>query len=440
MAPKASDTQESLGNTNSALSFNQLSQTKAGYQSAEATKSAQEQMLGSDEQMQGFNPEVEAFNTQYAFDADANKIQRQSGLMVGNKNKKAQAAVDQANALQKQALEAARNGDMAGAQALQAQAEALVGGLKAKTKRFVTNAQTAEGAAKTKLASQEGMAVGRLVRDANQLQDRNSQTYQDFMGALRDPALAAIDMSVIKGERSLAAEARGEQRDNRDLSISRGAARNPMAERALTARTAEDFGTRRAVNQLDAGIAKANVLFQTGVFAEKFTRQYAMDASKFAQGWVQGQAGLRDEYHLNLENMSKTMAAKYEAEANKHYQQAADLREQESEGSYGWVGTALSVVGTVLQVIPGWGTVVGGALMAVGGALSDAQAGDSSGANTSKMAGQAVQGIQARGPSSLGGPEGQGWTGSSAGGSFGNVQSGGSSTAPAFVGQGTNLG
>jgi hypothetical protein len=198
--------------------------------------------------------------------------------------------VNSANELMEQAQAAAESGDFDLANDLASQADAasksgdaypiIDASVAQKAVTFGNRDVTAQ--ADNILGSASGIGVGRMVRDASEMLDYDSETSQRFRSNLN-----------VNSERAIAAQHRDARRSIRDAGLGAGGSRSAHAFAAISARSEERFATVRA-----------QTLSDNARYFEEYSRAWAADAFGFAQDWLQGSAGFRDNFQASLDGLT----------------------------------------------------------------------------------------------------------------------------------------
>jgi hypothetical protein len=325
---------------------------------SERNLGAASQMLGTDEQIAGYGEDsrLAEYGQRYSLDGQAmsgylnshSKIARQGTQL----REDYAGAISSANTLLEQAEAAAKAGDFDTAAQLKAQAGGGFGDRFSAA--FKLGGGDPNAAAKGMLSSPAAQAVGSMVRDARSFQDWDSQASQQFRQNMVQPQ-----------ERAIAASAEAAQRTARDFGLQRGAGRNAAGAVAINAEMQRKFGTERA--QAHA---------QTNQFFEQYRRSFAQDAVGFAQAWLQGEAGVREQFQGAMDNLSAmgaelftktaSMAANFSTQAAQQSAQKSAFRQE----LYGSLVGAVATLGSA--GIAALGAAPAAAAATAGGTASSA--------------------------------------------------------------------
>ena len=301
----------------------QVREAEARRQSAERERQLLTSYLGTADQVAGTgafsnaSPEVLKYTQRYSVDqraladilAAGSQVKRQEdpfqgadnrvrgGLSIGDYG---QGFADRANDLLAQAEAAARAGDFSTADRLFAQAQSVIGGVSQVAQGAYNLGGGEESAARIRASSTEGRIVGRQLLTAQQLGDPNSDTSIDLRGRLLDPSLAVIDENTRNAERAIAAE-RSELEGQIRQTGSGGIGLNPRAQLAQQAAVSRDAALQRAQVYSLAGAQKAAATAQINLYLNEFAKRMAEDSVRLSQEWVNGTAGVRDQYQEALD-------------------------------------------------------------------------------------------------------------------------------------------
>lgn len=345
-------------------------------ESLEQQLNYQEAMLGSERQLFGgltdLTPEETGFIGRFYIDQSA--AQAVNAYYGGSQVPGwLTEGIAKANDLMDQAQAAARAGNLEQAAKLKTQAEeAWSAGQAGSTSDEVINSmvrfvESPEQLAALRLSSPMGMTTGELVRQGREFLDPDSETSERFISSLRDPALAALDLSERTALRDIEAEQRGVSRSARDLALSRGSGRNPYAALQAETRARELFQTEHAQVRETYGAAKANVEATAAQTFETFSRAFAMDATAFGQAWLEGDLAL--DFQGAVDNLRLASSEVLLATAQMNQQFAAMAEQASLARRQQWVDIAGAVAGIAAAAI------TGGATLALSGAIAGAAAG-----------------------------------------------------------------
>lgn len=287
--------------------------------------------------------------------------------------------IDRANGLLEDAQAAAEAGDMGRANQLKAEADAIVkgiptiGGITGEDLFRMSGSMSAEEAAKQQLSSPLAQSVGQLVKAGRGFLDRESTESQEFRKSLTAGAEEAIAFGRGRQLGQIRGGLRSAQRAQRDIALQRGGGRMLGAESALATRVSETATEASRDVEAQATSQRVQVVSDAAKFFETFRLQFAQDIAGFAQGWLQNEAGVRDEY-LNRMTQTGMAAAQYAQQAAN---QALGFAAQEmaiaagQPSAQGQAGQALGgVIGTVLGGVVG--SLFGGVGAPVGAAAGGA--------------------------------------------------------------------
>lgn len=285
-------------------------------QSTENLLKQHEQLLGSDAQMGYTGPTQELIPYLGRYQAEQGGLESVGAYDKKHKNLYSDALnlnLTSANNILAQAEAAARAGNFDEAARLKAQADTTLTDLGPKKNRFgpgVANAEQLKmlfnyvGPDDTTLANaqlQSPMArlAGQTVKDARDFQDWNSEA------SIRQRRLLTEggERSLASGEREGLRSARMERMQAGGMGIQAGQAR------VLDERQREGYATERA--QLRS---QADSQFST------WSRQYAENATGFANAFLQNQAGIRDQYQAAIENLKAGLSQMSSGFANQYQQ------------------------------------------------------------------------------------------------------------------------
>jgi hypothetical protein len=303
----------------------ELREAETRRQSSERERQLLTSYLGSEDQVAGrgqFNvsPEVLKYTRRYAVDARAlQEIQTAGGSVKGQLDpfqsadnalrggqdvqSYGQGFATKANDLLAQAEAAARSGDTATAERLFTQAQAIIGGVSAPAQPAFNLADSPESAAAIRASSAEGRIVGRQLLTAQQLGDPNSATSTQLRGRLLDPSLTVIDENTRNAERAIASERSEIEGAIRQSGSGGGTGVNERSQLALKSRAASQAALQRATVYTEAGAQKAAVTAQVNLYLNEFGKRMAEDSVNLAQEWVNGTAGVRDQYQAALDQI-----------------------------------------------------------------------------------------------------------------------------------------
>lgn len=339
-----------------ALALEQLDQEKRNTQAAEAERGQLQNELGSDQQLAGepgYDPNAPDYSD-YTYDANAGQEQLRE-TPFGKHRKElvaAQGQVDTANQHYAAARAAQARGDSQTAAAEAAQGDAIMQGVQggAAGKYTSRNANTNK-AAMGRLASPEGITVGRLVRTARDLQDRSSDIYKQYYSDLTGGAITSVNAGVTSSERALAAAGRTAQQQQNDQSRQFGVARNQIAELHAGERLQSNLGAQKADIETQAAAQRADIYSKASQALDTYSNQFAMDATKFAEDWIGNTAGVRDAFVENMANINTTTAGLFTNFADQMNQldaerKSAEVARKKAYGE-GWV-KGMSAVGSII--------------------------------------------------------------------------------------------
>lgn len=325
-------------------------------QAAERNLAYQEQIVGTPEQaageLGGAAPGVQPYLGRYQLDEsyvtqlkgvpylDATLFERNLGT---------------ANTLMEQAQAAAVAGNFEEAERLKQQA---AGGITAGNIGILASAGQMEPAfrfvespemiGRSRLGSPMAQTVGGLVLQGREFLDPESETSTRFKRSLTEG-----------GERAIAAESRGAQRSARDAMLARGSARNPYAEQAVAARTAEGFAT-----------ARADLHSEANQYFESFSRQFAMDTTNFAQSWLRNQGELRTEHQAALNDLANQSVGLRMRSSEMSWEMARESQRQQGSGTGQAIGQIAGMI--IAGALTWWAGGSGAAIFAAaagGGAM-----------------------------------------------------------------------
>jgi hypothetical protein len=366
-------------------------------------KDVYEQQLGTREQIRGQyagtyslgeTPSHQWFEQQgYGHDAYQDDAGRESlwrGL-YGDK-------VNQANQLMRQAGDAFDAGDPERAEALKAEADALFAGAPRAQMRWEPGPHTQFGEQTIEfegegiqlnpnvipqMATPSASIMGNLIyRGQQYMQGPGTPESQRLISSIRDPAIAEANLSEERGMRASAQGERASARARRDIGLSRGGVRSPVAEAAIAGIDARTAAGQRAEIAATHGLARAQIEGQTMQFFETMAPQFAQNAVAAGQAWIDGRAYVNETY-LTLSTslaqsamqLSGQMASAMAGLSASAYDTAMTARQMEKqraeESSTDWVSLAVGAVGLVA------GAFTGGAGFALAGAALGAAAGAS---------------------------------------------------------------
>lgn len=277
----------------------------AGRTATENNLKIQESMLGTDAQFNYGGPTQElipymgryqveqgGLGSVYAYDPGSKKNNKYATRLNAN--------LTSANTLLDQAEQAARAGNFDQAAQLKAQADSALTNMGDKKNWFwaVSNAEQlktlfnyvgpdASTQAAAQLASPLAKTVGRTVQEARAFQDWNS-----------DESVQQRKLLTDTGERSLAAGEREGMRESRMQRMAAGGVGMQAGQsRIMDERQRGAYATQRAQLHSEAD----NQFLQ-------WSRQYAQNATGFAQSFLQNQAGIRDQYQASLDNLKANLS------------------------------------------------------------------------------------------------------------------------------------
>ncbi len=321
---------------------------------------SQEQVSGTG-RFANASPELLKYTQRYSVDqraladvlAAGSQVKRQEDPFQGADNRVrgglsiadyGQGFATRANDLLAQAEAAARAGDFAGADRLFAQAQSVIGGVSPEVAEAYNLGGGEESNAAIRASSTEGRIVGRQLLAAQQLQDPNSETSQGLRGRLLNPALGAIDsgtQNVIgeinqaeveaqkvidentrNAERAIASE-RGQIDGEIRQRGAGGVGVNARAQLALQSRAGAEAARARAEVYTSAAAEQASIASQSGLaraevyaresamraslisqvdlYLNEFAKRMAEDSVALSQEWVNGTAGVRDQFQAALD-------------------------------------------------------------------------------------------------------------------------------------------
>lgn len=272
----------------------------------ENTLKAEESMLGTNAQLSPYSgPSQEllpylgryqveqgGLGSVYAYDANAKKNNKYATRLNAN--------LTSANTLLGQAEQAARAGNFDQAAQLKAQADSALTNMGDKKNWFwaVSNAEQlktlfnyvgpdASTQAKAQLASPLAQTVGRSVQEARAFQDWDSPE-----------SVQQRKLLTQGGERALAANEREGFRQERMQRMAMGGAGMQAGQaRMMDERSREGYATQRAQLRTEADNQFLN-----------WSREYAKNATGFAQSFLQNQAGIRDQYQASLDSLKANLS------------------------------------------------------------------------------------------------------------------------------------
>lgn len=353
--------QRAIAYQNSIAAQTQAGRAEEQRQYNERSLGEMESLVGTDEQVAGLGADgkLQAYTGRYVFDqATFDQLKGSSKYTARNAGLQDSitGGISSANALMEQAEQAARGGNFEEAERLRTQAEGSLGGgvgaMWGKSTARLTRDPAAE--ARAKVSNPMAQAVGSMVRDARAFQDWDSSRSRDFRERMAEPA-----------ERGIAAQAEASQRTARDFGLQRGAGRNALAAGALNAETMRK-----------AGMDRAQVQAQVGQFFEQYRRGFAQDAIGFAQAWMQGQSGVREQFQGamdNLKGMGAELFTKTAEMAQQFSAQASAESEAKRQRHSEALGSAVGAIGTI------GGAIVGGVFGGPAGAMMGAKIGSMAG-------------------------------------------------------------
>lgn len=191
----------------------------------------------------------------------------------------------QANDLLAQAEELARGGDSEGADALRKEAQDLIDQMAVRGLKggFMQTALTLSGLDSEELITRElaspmGQTAGQIVKEGSEILDRDSETSRAYRDSLTQGA-----------ERAISAQARGLARNQRDMSLGAGGARQLGAERSFSQRAAETIAGKRAAVHTAAAASYEN-----------YRMQLSQDSVAFGRAWMDGASGVRDSFNASM--------------------------------------------------------------------------------------------------------------------------------------------
>jgi hypothetical protein len=270
-----------------------------------------------------------------------------------------------ANQLMEQAQEASRNGDIATASRLRAQAENTLAdpggrhagwypvlGAEDIRSAFVLN-QNPEVEGATRLSSPMAKTAGQLVKQGREFLDPESETSRGYRQSLTEGA-----------QRSIAAESRSAQRQARDFGLMRGSARSPGQAAHVGAAIKRDFAQQRA-----------QVETQAAQQYEAFSRQFAADSVSFGQAFLQNQSFVREPFQAARDNLLTSGAELANRTADRSLKFSGESAERHAKSKARTMSIVTSVVGAVVGIATmGVGLAVGGAagtaLISAGGGIT----------------------------------------------------------------------
>lgn len=414
-----------------------LQQAEQQAQGAEATRAGMERFLGSDAQLSGelfAGLETAPYRERFALNESVLSAAAQKNGMfdqlsrderrgiLGITSGKPQSAqigefyrgrVTQANSILAQAEAAAGAGNFDEAERLKREANDLIGGLRLPEgfggELFSrTGGLTAEERAAQGLQGPQGQIVGKLVRDASDFLDPDSEATQRFKQNVSRGALEQID----RGAANATASGR---RAARDFAARQGGGASAVLQQALQQRSLESA-------EGEAAFQKAQVIAKTDQFFESFSREFAGNAVAVASAFINNASGVRDQFTQALASI-QNMAANFSANIaqmgfnNYNTYRALHFQERQADGS-GGMGQA---IGTLVGQLGGAaaGFFVGGPAGAAVGAKAGGALGGAVGAGASGDAAGALSGLS------------QGITGMASGGMPGGGGGGGGGGVPA---------
>lgn len=306
-----------------------------------------EMYLGSEGQAAGadaYDPSVIPFTQRYSFDEATisslggsqwgpdNIMQRglwddgqgyfaahQAGEAGAGVQGYAQYTQERANTMLDDAQKAAEAGDMEKANALKAEAQALVSG--STPARTGPESASFTGAfylkdnpdyvAKAQLSGPMAQTAGTIVKEGREILDRNSETSKAFRSSLTRGA-----------NLKLAAGMRGTQRAMRQMGAAGGGAYNPGQAAAQGASLVRDMSAQLA--QVEAAAGQAY---------EQYRTQAAQNSVDFGMSFLDRQAGVRDEFNTmnNQLLMHQSDIMMQAAQLSMQFSQLADQRAQASK-------------------------------------------------------------------------------------------------------------
>lgn len=306
--------------------------------------------------------------------------------------------VDEANSLMQQAMDASKAGDTQTADSLKAQAEALFEGAPMAEWKD-RGARGGEGLGKFKgtgiqmgspigkqLASPSGQIVGELVHRGEQLLDPESEESQRLISSITEAPLAQIAAGETAAQRALATGERTAQRGMRDLGLATGGMRAPGAEAAIRSATASQFAGQRAAVNTEMAAMRATVIGQARQFYESMAPQYAINAVKAADEWINNRAFINQNYMQLTTSLTQSamalsgqMASSMASLAGTQYAAASQAKtaaaELEASQKTDWISLSVGAVATVAGAFAGGvGAAAGAAMFGKGAAGAAATA------------------------------------------------------------------
>lgn len=336
--------------------FNDQTKMQQQVASAEQTRGNLQTGLGSEEQMSGqYDPGIAAYSNRVKLDQLANK--KLQGLGRAMKTSKALDIETQANSLMDQATAAYRNGDKAGADALKAQAETLLGTAKKGTRNLYQTIQDPTLAAEAQLGSEQGKVVGGMIQQARGFQEgEGNAIYDKIYETLTKDALAANEENRQLAERALVNNREGVDRAIRDSGAARGAGRNIYAENAAVQNEADKTARGMADIHNVAGARAAEIHGATKQYMNNVGLMLEQNAPQLAQAWVSNAAGVRDEYTQMQGAIYNNLTELHNQIANREWSQYEAAKASDNGD---WVDGLLSAVGS-LSITSQLGQIFGG--------------------------------------------------------------------------------
>jgi hypothetical protein len=197
-----------------------------------------------------------------------------------------------ANDLLQEAQDLAASGDMAGAEALKAEANAMVSGMMSgKNAAIGMGLDEGDPTAKMNevLSGPMAQTAGKLVREGQEMLDRDSDTSKAYRRSLTEG-----------GERSIAMGDRARQRGARDASLAAGGARNFAQEQG--AREEASRGSAYAMAQLHTNAAAQY---------ESHRTQFAADTVKFGMDFINNVGPARKDFADSIARIKGEQASAF---------------------------------------------------------------------------------------------------------------------------------
>lgn len=283
----------------------QQAQATTGRTTTENTLKAEESMLGTDAQLSPYSgPSQELLPYLGRYQVEQGGLGSVYAYDPSKKNNKyatrLNANLTSANTLLGQAEQAARAGNFDQAAQLKAQADSALTNMGDKKNWFwaVSNAEQlktlfnyvgpdSSTQAKAQLASPLAQTVGQSVKDARAFQDWDSPE-----------SVQQRKLLTEGGDRALAASEREGFRQERMQRMAMGGIGMQAGQaRMMDERARAGYATQRAQLHSEADNQFLN-----------WSREYAKNATGFAQSFLQNQAGIRDQYQASLDTLKANLS------------------------------------------------------------------------------------------------------------------------------------